>query len=167
LEDFFSQIKHAFSNLPISANCSLLAEPGRALVAESESLIVKVNGRKGHHLYINDGIFGNLFEGSQIYSRFCYPARLLREQYDSSNLEPFSLYGPTCDSADFLPGPFMLPEDIREGDYIELGITGAYRHVLACQFNGFGAYTRIHLLDEPFPSAFPTFSKSNMTTHSN
>ena len=32
---------------------------------------------------------------------------------------PFSFYGPTCDSSDFLKGPFFLPKSIKNDDYIE------------------------------------------------
>jgi len=38
----------------------------------------------------------------------------------------FRLFGPTCDSMDSMPGPYELPSDIREGDYIEIGMLGAY-----------------------------------------
>ena len=38
----------------------------------------------------------------------------------------FSFYGPTCDDLDHMAGPFMLPADIEAGDYIEIGMLGAY-----------------------------------------
>lgn len=34
-------------------------------------------------------------------------------------------------------GPFMLPEDVAEGDWIEIGQLGAYGACLRTGFNGF------------------------------
>ena len=49
----------------------------------------------------------------------------------------FEFYGPTCDGLDVMPGPFYLPSDICEGDFIEIGQMGAYGRTLATTFNGF------------------------------
>ena len=38
----------------------------------------------------------------------------------------FRFYGPTCDDADYMEGPFVLPAGIKPGDYIEIGMLGAY-----------------------------------------
>ena len=48
-----------------------------------------------------------------------------------------------------MPGPFLLPAWIKEGDYIEIGNTGAYGRAIAGHFNGYGAYDEAILLDEP------------------
>ena len=94
--------------LAVKHSCELLCEPGRALVAEAESVIVRVDARRGDALYVNDGAFGTLFDAA--YSRFRYPVRLLGATGAMARGEAeFSLYGPTCDSSDYLPGPFMLP----------------------------------------------------------
>ena len=37
-----------------------------------------------------------------------------------------------------MSGPFRLPADMREGDWVELGQLGAYGACLRTQFNGFG-----------------------------
>ena len=71
-------------------------------------------------LYINDGIYGSLSEMAQVDLRM--PARLIRTGGGASEtFRPFVLNGPTCDSLDVLPGTFELPEDVREGDWIEIG----------------------------------------------
>ncbi len=89
------------------------------------------------------------------YSGFRYPARLVASARRKSRRETeFSLYGPTCDSSDFLPGPFLLPDSVGEGDYIEIGQIGAYGRVLANRFNGFGEYDEVILTDEPMLSMF-------------
>jgi ornithine decarboxylase len=119
-------------------NCELLCEPGRALVAESGAIVVKVELRKGNSLYINDGRYGNLFDADgQLYM---LPVRAFRIDGALSNEnDNFSFFGPTCDSYDFMQGPFLLPKDIREEDYIEIGQTGAYGTTLSTKFNGFGS----------------------------
>jgi ornithine decarboxylase len=130
-------------------DCTLLCEPGRALVAETESLVVKVNGRRGNSLYINDGTYGCLFEGAQIYGALPYPARRLNRK-TSAPAENFSLWGVSCDSIDYVPGPFSLPGDMSEGDYVEIGLTGAYGRVSASGFNGYGDYYFAEAKDNPF-----------------
>ena len=55
----------------------------------------------------------------------------------SKKLTAYSLYGPTCDSADFMKGPFVLPNNLKEGDYIEIGQLGAYSLTFRTKFNGF------------------------------
>jgi ornithine decarboxylase len=125
-----------------------MCEPGRALVAEAESLIVRVDARRGNDLYINDGSYGMLFDAAHL--GFTFPVRLGgREARDPKALAPFQFWGPTCDSIDHMKGPFMLPASIREGDYIEIGNTGAYARAIAGKFNGYGFYEEIIFKDEP------------------
>ncbi|KGM33573.1 hypothetical protein P409_15130, partial [Inquilinus limosus MP06] len=68
-----------------------------------------------------------------------YPVRLLRPGGAGGKPASFALFGPTCDSYDSLPGTSPLPEDVREGDWIEFGQIGAYSNVLQTRFNGFEA----------------------------
>ena len=116
-------------------NMTLIAEPGRALVAECISLIVRVDLRKGNKLYINDGIYGNLHAAGK--PGFSFPVRMISKKNRLMNKVPFSFYGPTCDSNDFMFGPFHLPMNIDEGDFIEIGHLGAYSHTMKTNFNGF------------------------------
>ncbi len=153
LADYAEEIAKAWDELAVKDSCELLCEPGRALVAEAESVIVRVDARRGNALYINDGAFGTLFDAA--YSRFRYPARLIGARGAKGRGEAeFSLYGPTCDSSDYSPGPFMLPPSVKEGDYIEIGQIGAYGRVLANRFNGFGEYDEAVLTDEPMLSMY-------------
>lgn len=160
LSEYFEAIHEEFSTIPNSKNMSLLAEPGRALVAESTSLIVQVELRKENTLYINDGTYGSLFDAG--FPHFIYPVRVLNSpQSDSSNLIPFSLYGPTCDSLDYMKGPFYLPQDIKEGDYIEIGQMGAYGRTMATNFNGFSPQKEVRLVnDEPLMTMYRKKHKS-------
>jgi ornithine decarboxylase len=153
LATYMDEIVRAADELAVKHSCELLCEPGRALVAESESVIVRVDARRDQALYVNDGAFGTLFDAA--YSGFRFPARLLRASGRKAKAEAeFSLYGPTCDSSDYLPGPFVLPASVREGDYIEIGQIGAYGRVLANRFNGFGEYDEVILTDEPMLSMY-------------
>jgi ornithine decarboxylase len=152
LETYFSVIHAGFEALPISYSAELWCEPGRALCAEYASLVVRVEKRRGDELYINDGAYGALFDAAHIGWR--YPVRLLREP--DSNVRPakFSFYGPTCDDLDRMAGPFELPADIRSGDYIEIGMLGAYGCAMRTQFNGFGAVSTVIVGDEPMASLY-------------
>ncbi|RMD89532.1 MAG: type III PLP-dependent enzyme, partial [Alphaproteobacteria bacterium] len=114
----------------------LLCEPGRALVASGGSVLARVELRKGDRLYLNDGTYGALFDAGAIAWR--YPVRLVRARGASgAPLRPFSFFGPTCDSMDAMPGPFHLPDDVEEGDWIEIGQLGAYGFAMRSRFNGF------------------------------
>ena len=153
LADYTEEIAKAWDELAVKDSCELLCEPGRALVAEAELVIVRVDARRGNALYVNDGAFGTLFDAA--YSRFRFPARLIGATVAKARGEAeFSLYGPTCDSSDYLQGPFMLPPSVKEGDYIEIGQIGAYGRVLANCFNGFGEYDEVVLTDEPMLSMY-------------
>ncbi len=151
MEDYFAQIHRHFEAMPISYSAELWAEPGRALCAEYSSLIVKVEKRRGDELYINDGAYGALFDAAHVAWRF--PVVALEDDL-TQPLAEFSFYGPTCDDADFMKGPFMLPEDIQAGDYIEIGMLGAYGAAMATRFNGFGATLGFIVEDEPMASLY-------------
>jgi ornithine decarboxylase len=153
LAAYMAEVVRAADELAVKHSCELLCEPGRALVAEAESVIVRVDARRGNTLYVNDGAFGTLFDGA--YSGFRFPARLVARSCGKTGPEAeFTLYGPTCDSSDYLPGPFVLPASTREGDYIEIGQIGAYGRVLANRFNGFGEYDEAILTDEAMLSMY-------------
>ncbi len=154
LSAFTDAIAHGVDRLPIGDRCRIMCEPGRALVAEAESLIVRVDSRRGNELFINDGSYGTLFDAAHL--NFNFPARLVSRPVDTGEtFTDFALWGPTCDTIDHMRGPFRLPERIKEGDYIEFGNTGAYGRALAGRFNGYGAYQEAILLDEPMLTMYP------------
>ncbi len=153
LLSFMDVIKAGMEKMPVTAACRLICEPGRALVAEAESLIVRVDARRGADLYINDGAYGALFDAAHL--GFVFPTRLVsRPAAGAGPLEPFQFWGPTCDSIDHMKGPFLLPSSTREGDYIEIGNVGAYGRAIAGRFNGYGHYGEVILLDEPIASVY-------------
>jgi ornithine decarboxylase len=163
---YFDVIHRGFESLPVSYSSELWCEPGRALSAEYSSLIVRVEKRRGDELYINDGAYGALFDAAHVGWRF--PVTLLRAEASKAGLTAFSFYGPTCDDLDHMAGPFLLPDDIDSGDYIEIGMLGAYGCAMRTKFNGFGAETVVRVIDEPMESLYtgemmPERRASNVT----
>ncbi|MBU0554660.1 MAG: type III PLP-dependent enzyme [Alphaproteobacteria bacterium] len=152
LEHYFSAIHRAFESLPISYSAELWCEPGRALCAEYSSLLVRVEKRRGNELFINDGAYGALFDAAHLGWRF--PVQLLRAEANEADQDAFSFYGPTCDDMDHMAGPFMLPADVRAGDYIEIGMLGAYGNAMRTEFNGFGVESIAQVADEPMASLY-------------
>ncbi|WP_415303819.1 type III PLP-dependent enzyme [Candidatus Pelagibacter sp. Uisw_090] len=153
LDGYFEEIKKGLLNLKLEKLPEILCEPGRALVAESGSTIVRVNLRKKQKLYINDGTYGTLFDAGT--PNIVYPSRLIKSgKAISKKLTAFDFYGPTCDSMDYMKGPFLLPNNIKENDYIELGQLGAYGLTFRTQFNGFYSNEIYEVEDEPIMTLY-------------
>ena len=158
LENYLNEIKSSITKLNLPVIPELICEPGRAIVAESGSTIVKVNLRKKQKLYINDGTYGTLFDAGV--PNFILPSRMiLNGRVQSKKLTAFNFYGPTCDSMDYMKGPFLLPNNIKEGDYIELGQLGAYGLTFRTKFNGFYSDKIFKLADQPIMSLYGTSRK--------
>jgi len=159
IESYFEEIKNSLSKLKLEKMPEILCEPGRAIVAESGSTIVKVNLRKKQKLYINDGTYGTLFDAGT--PNIVYPARLIKTgRVISKKLTSFDFYGPTCDSMDYMKGPFLLPNNIKENDYIELGQLGAYGLTFRTQFNGFFSDEIYEVEDNPIMSLYSQETKN-------
>ena len=159
LENYMHEIKKAFNDLKLENKPELLCEPGRALVAESGSSVVRVILRKKQKIYINDGTYGSLFDAGVL--NFVLPTRKITNgRMNSKKLTAYSLYGPTCDSADFMKGPFVLPNNLKEGDYIEIGQLGAYSLTFRTKFNGFYSDKIFEVHDKPIMSMYEKDSTS-------
>lgn len=137
LEIYFQTIAKNFANFGFDKDVTLLCEPGRGLVADGCGLIVQVQHRADDRLYINDGIYGCMFECAS--RQTMPPARALgRKRNLRGHMQRFQLFGPTCDPMDQFQHYFEFPSDIDEGDWIEIGVMGAYSMALGTRFNGFG-----------------------------
>lgn len=157
MADYADSIHRGFADMSVHEGAELWSEPGRALVAEASSILTKVELKKGDALYLNDGSYGSLFDAAHV--KWPFPVKLYRGEGDEARevdgpLKPFRFYGPTCDSLDHMPGPFWLPEDIREGDYVEIGMLGAYGVAMNTRFNGFGDAETVVVGDAPMASMF-------------
>ena len=158
LGGYIAAIATAASALPTAVR--LWAEPGRALVAGGGSLVLQVQLRRDDALFVNDGVYGSLSDAGALGFRF--PARRIRLGEADGTAAPFAdfaFFGPTCDSADRMGGPFRLPADMREGDWVELGQLGAYGACLRTQFNGFGRGDLVEVADAPM-LATPGYEES-------
>ncbi len=153
LENYFNEIKKSLNNLKLHKMPEIICEPGRAIVAESGSTIVKVLLRKKQKLFINDGTYGTLFDAGV--PNIVYPAKLLTNgRLVSKKINSFDFYGPTCDSMDYMKGPFVLPNNVKENDYIELGQLGAYGLTFRTQFNGFFSDEIFEVEDNPIMTMY-------------
>jgi len=155
LDNYFNEIKISLKNLKLNKIPEIICEPGRALVAESGSTIVRVNLRKKQKLYINDGTYGTLFDAGN--PNIVYPSKMIKETTNkiiSKKLTAFDFFGPTCDSMDYMKGPFLLPNNIKENDYIELGQLGAYGLTFRTKFNGYYSNEIYEVEDKPIMTMY-------------
>ena len=145
LAAYFGQVEAAARRLPLAPGGEILAEPGRALAAPAMSAVVEVLLRKDRRLYLNDGMYGIFWElRFKAHTRFA--ARAFRDGRPLAGTPAsFSLYGPTCDASDVLPGAVDLPGDIGPGDYLEFGQIGAYSLSGRTRFNGLFSDTVVHI----------------------
>ncbi len=158
LDSYFEEIKNSLNNLKLENLPEIICEPGRAIVAESGSTIVRVNLRKKQKLYINDGTYGTLFDAGV--PNIVYPSRIITSgRIISKKSTSFDFYGPTCDSMDYMKGPFILPNNIKEGDYIELGQLGAYGLTFRTQFNGYYSDSIYEVCDDPIMTMYDKETK--------
>lgn len=149
LEAYFKAIGDGLAATGLAGKVRLWAEPGRVLVAAGVSVLLQVHLRRDSDLYVNDGIYGSLSDAGA--PGFRFPVRLIRtdEPAPAAEQRAFRLFGPTCDSADRMDGPFLLPADVREGDWIEIGQLGAYGASLRTAFNGFDRARIVDVSDAP------------------
>lgn len=118
---------------------ALLCEPGRAMVADAMTLAARVKAlRIDGAVFLSDGIYGGLAE---------LPVMGLTDRIDvldalgqprRAPATPRTVFGPTCDSLDRLPGDLPLPTDLAEGDYVLFHGMGAYSTATRTHFNGYG-----------------------------
>jgi ornithine decarboxylase len=160
INNYIDEIKLALANLKLPSMPKLFCEPGRAIVAESGSAIVKVILRKKQKLYINDGTYGTLFDAGV--PNLVFPSKMISSgRIQSKKVTAFSFFGPTCDGLDYMKGPFLLPNNIKEGDYIELGQLGAYGLTFRTKFNGFYSNEIFELSDKPIMTIYGDPSNIN------
>lgn len=146
LENYFSEIHAAVQDLGF-ADCALMCEPGRALVAEAGSLIARVELRKGDMIYLNDGTYGGMFDASNAF-KFPFATRRAGGAGVAEGDTAYRFSGPTCDTVDMMDGPFHLPADMAEGQWVQIDGMGAYSLSVRGNFNGFGRSATVFLKEE-------------------
>lgn len=117
----------------------LVCEPGRGLCADAYALITRVKAlRDGKTVFLNDGVYGALSEIPLIGNLGRIEVFAPDGTPRMAEVEPRTVFGPTCDSMDRLPGDLPLPGDMEEGDFVVFQGAGAYSVATATRFNGFG-----------------------------
>ncbi len=138
LSSYLEVVSRGIAAMNLPAGCTIMCEPGRALVAEGMSMVAQVQLRKDNSLYLNDGVYGTL-GGTRLGLHF--PTRVIRRNAQDANAHTtktaFTIYGPTCDGLDVLPYTLDLRSDIAAGDWVEFGTLGAYGPATRTEFNGF------------------------------
>lgn len=140
-------------HFPAEDGVKVIAEPGRYFAESSAVLTVPVYGRRdrpapggGVHkdYWLTDGLYGSfnciLYDGQKPQPHVLRSPLLptlegagVKEgegvQFKST------LWGPTCDSADYVYKDILLPA-LRTGDWLMFPDAGAYTVAGACDFNG-------------------------------
>jgi len=146
LQDFFTAIRETTKRLFGTGRIKLECEPGRGLVACSHSLLARIKlVRNERELFLNDGIYGALLECAQVPKLMPRVRAIPAGRMVEGGSRAYTVYGPTCDPLDVLPGRIELPAGLSEGDFLEFSPVGAYGSATATRFNGYGTRTVVHI----------------------
>jgi ornithine decarboxylase len=120
----------------------IVAEPGRALVADAGMIAAEVVliSHKGYGdprrwVYLDIGKFGGLAETTDECIRYA-----VETDHDGGPTGPVVLAGPSCDETDVLydQAGYEMPLDLAVGDQVRILSAGAYTSSYASVgFNGF------------------------------
>ncbi|MDX6568322.1 MAG: ornithine decarboxylase [Gaiellales bacterium] len=134
---FGAAIEHALARLPYPLE--VVAEPGRALVAEAGVLATTVIGvaeRAGRRwVHLDVGAFNGMMETLETRRELIFP--IAWSGGGPRRLVPCAVTGPTCDSEDTMFFDVLLPDDLRPDDRLYIQTAGAYTTAYASRFNGF------------------------------
>ena len=134
-------VEQALADLLPYVPALVAAEPGRHMVAETAVLVSTVLGREvragEEWLYLDVGAYNGLMETQQAVGQWRFPLWSSRPDHAVSRQVPFTVTGPTCDSADTMFYGASLPETLGEGDRLYVASAGAYTLSYASHFNGF------------------------------
>ena len=124
---------------------TVAVEPGRAIVATATAMSTRVMLRTkrpdAEWLHLDVGIYQGLNEALD---KLVYPVTVAGR---AGREVPFTLCGPTCDSADTISTGQKLPAAVEEGDLLVFGMPGAYSECLFTRFNGIES-PLVHFLDD-------------------
>lgn len=147
LEAIFTTIDDVATEAFGADRPALVCEPGRGLCGDAYAVGACVKAvRDGTHIFLNDGIYGSMFEFSQIGIINRIEVLDRNGHRRMGDTEGRVVFGPTCDSVDRLPGEVPMASDIAEGDYVVIQGMGAYSTVTNSRFNGFGELACVTVL---------------------
>jgi len=139
LEDLAAAVRPLLE--PRAGRLTILAEPGRVMVAESMTLVTSVVGiaerSDGRWYYLDDGLYGAY---SNVLTEDVHPlifaeCEIAGRDTNAGTHRWATLAGPTCDSTDVIAREALLP-DLAVGDLLVSPAMGAYTVVTATRFNG-------------------------------
>ena len=152
IDQIGSTIRAAMAELLPYEPPTLVVEPGRFLVAESAVLVAGVLGREVRAgedwLYLDVGAYNGLMETQQTVNQWRYPLWTSRPEHGTVPHQPYTVAGPSCDSADTVFYGAPLPVTLDEGDRVYIGSAGAYTLSYASRFNGFPPPTPLFVGEE-------------------
>jgi len=113
-----------------------VGEPGRFLASPTQTVAVKVIGKRNGSVTVDDGVhgsFSNVLQEHQVLSK-----ELPVDQKGdfTGPVHSSEIFGPTCDGLDTISKELMVPNDIRRGDWLVFAGMGAYTQVTSSGFNG-------------------------------
>jgi ornithine decarboxylase len=113
---------------------TLAIEPGRGLVGSaalmSSRVMLRAARPDAEWLHLDVGVYHGLSDAPD---GIRYAINAINRNGPPA---PFTLCGPTCDSADTISTRQELPSDVATGDLLILNDTGAYAECLFSHFNG-------------------------------
>lgn len=141
IEQIGAVIEPALDDLLPYVPALVVAEPGRHMVAETAVMVASVLGREERAgeewLYVDVSAYHGLMETQQAVGQWRFPLWSSRTDHGAVPHMPFTVTGPSCDSADTMFYGANLPVTMTEGDRLFVASAGAYTLSYASSFNGF------------------------------
>nr|WP_255717168.1 diaminopimelate decarboxylase [Corynebacterium sp. ACRPH] len=118
----------------------LNVEPGRAIAGPSMITLYRVGtvkdvevaeGMTRRYISVDGGMSDNIRPA--LYQAE-YDCRVANREVDGELL-PTRIVGSHCESGDVLVNDALVPEDVRPGDLLMIGATGAYCYAMASRYN--------------------------------
>lgn len=145
LEKIAAMVRPHLARFP--AGTRFIAEPGRYMVAEAQTLATMVMGHKRRAdrpvYFVADSLYGSfnciIYDHSRILPDPLETGLSLgagTEDGQNACLEQSILFGQTCDGIDQISSEVMLPR-LRTGDWLIFPGMGAYTNSACSTFNGF------------------------------
>ncbi len=114
----------------------IIFEPGRSIVGNAGILLTKIEYLKDNqekHFAIVDAGMNDLLRPALYQAT--HPVWPIKEFPESAPQKHYDIVGPICETGDFLAKNQLLPAEIKAGDYLAIGMTGAYGFSMSSQYN--------------------------------
>lgn len=132
LDAFAKAVAQVIGSRPLK----LMVEPGRSVVGNAGILLTKVEYLKNNqdkHFVIVDAGMNDLLRPA-LYQAV-HPIWPVKLDTESSASNYYDIVGPICETGDFLAKNQPLPVELKAGDYLAIGMTGAYGFSMSSHYN--------------------------------